>query len=111
MSFQRLREDFTCVVCGALNRGDGYTNHCARCLASLHVDDDPGDRAHPCRGVMRPVAVQSSRGRYVVVHRCERCGEVKRCRTSARDSTDALAEVMRTAAEAALRDQRGGPGR
>lgn len=104
MAFRRQREDFTCVVCGTFNPGDGYTNHCARCLTSLHVDVDPGDRAHDCRGVMRPVAVESSGATYVLVHRCEKCGAVKRCRTAARDSTDALAEVMRQAAEAAVRD-------
>ena len=105
MPFQRQREDFTCVVCGTLNRGDGYTNHCASCLTSLHVDVDPGDREHSCRGVMRPIAVEAGGGRYVVVHRCERCGEVKRCRSGPRDSSDALASVMRSAAEAAVRGE------
>jgi hypothetical protein len=100
MAFKRRREDFTCVVCGALNRGDGYTNHCSRCLTSLHVDVEPGDREHPCRGVMRPVAVDTLGGRYVVIHRCERCGQMRRCKAGPHDSTDAIAEVMRRAAEA-----------
>jgi hypothetical protein len=106
MAFRRQREDFTCVACGTFNRGDGYTNHCAHCLTSLHVDVDPGDRAHRCHGVMPPIAVESTGGRYVVVHRCRRCGVVKRCKAGPRDSSDAMAEVMRRAAEAAVREAR-----
>ena len=107
MAFTRRVEDFDCVVCGAHNRGDGYTNHCSACLSSLHVDIDPGDRAEDCGGVMRPVAVEIVRGSPVIVHRCEACGLVRRCKSGPLDSTDAIHEVMRLAAEAALREGRG----
>ncbi|MBF4768920.1 RNHCP domain-containing protein [Nocardioides agariphilus] len=106
MAFTRKVEDFDCVVCGAHNRGDGYTNHCSDCLCSRHVDVDPGDRAEDCAGVMRPVGVEVVRGSYVIVHRCERCGVVRRCKANARDDNDAIHEVMRTAAERALREGR-----
>ena len=105
MAFTRRVEDFDCVVCGAHNRGDGYTNHCSACLSSVHVDVDPGDRAEECGGVMRPVSVEVVRGAYVIVHRCERCGVVRRCKASARDDTDAIHDVMRAAAERALPEQ------
>ena len=92
------------MVCGTANRGDGYTNHCSACLSSLHVDVDPGDRSEDCGGVMRPVAVEVVRGSYVIVHRCERCRIVRRCRAGPRDDQDAIHEVMRNAAESALRE-------
>jgi hypothetical protein len=105
MVFTRKVEDFDCVVCGTHNRGDGYTNHCSACLSSLHVDVDPGDRAEECGGVMRAARVEVVRGAYVIVHRCERCGVVRRCKASERDSTEAILEVMREVAERALREQ------
>lgn len=76
--FQRTREDFTCEHCGAEVRGNGYTNHCPRCLWSKHVDINPGDRAEDCGGLMEPVDLELKDGRYVLVHRCQKCGFVRR---------------------------------
>ena len=43
------RDSFTCRVCGRLvtpqGAGSGHRNHCPNCLSSLHVDEEPGDRA------------------------------------------------------------------
>jgi transcription elongation factor Elf1 len=93
MGFRRHIEDFDCVVCGHHNVGDGYTNHCARCLHSRHVDESPGDRAHGCRGVMRPVGVDQKAGEFVIVHECVECGARRRCRTSPADDVDTLREI------------------
>ncbi|MGH3901428.1 MAG: RNHCP domain-containing protein [Pseudonocardiaceae bacterium] len=89
-SFTRRREDFTCLRCGALVRGSGYTNHCPRCLWSRHVDVNPGDRAAECGAAMEPVGALSESGRIVVVHRCVVCGHVRRNRSAADDDSDAL---------------------
>jgi hypothetical protein len=99
MSFTRTIEDFTCAACGRDVSGDGYTNHCPGCLWSRHVDEDPGDRGAGCGGMMRPVGVESRRGRQVVVHRCEACGVVRRVRVAPADVAAALVEVARRAAE------------
>jgi hypothetical protein len=99
VGFQRTVEDFTCDHCGAFNRGDGYTNHCARCLHSKHVDIDPGDREASCLGDMAPVDVLLERGRHLLVHRCARCGIERRCRTSPHDDVDAMSAVVRAKAE------------
>ena len=52
-------DSFTCKVCGRLvvpeGAGSGHRNHCPNCLASLHVDEAPGDRAADCGGIMEPV--------------------------------------------------------
>ena len=57
---------FTCKVCGRLctldNAGSSHRNHCPNCLASLHVDIEPGDREADCGGIMEPVAVWVRRG-------------------------------------------------
>lgn len=48
--FQRQIEDFVCEKCGKEVKGDGYTDHCPRCLRSKHVDVNPGDRRSKCNG-------------------------------------------------------------
>ncbi|WP_346434381.1 RNHCP domain-containing protein [Candidatus Protofrankia californiensis] len=94
--FTRTAEDFQCLACGTPVHGDGYTNHCPRCLWSRHVDVNPGDRAADCAGPMRPVAVEVRAGRTVVVHRCESCGHQRRNRTS---PTDDIEAIMKLSAE------------
>jgi hypothetical protein len=95
MAFTRRIEDFSCEHCGAANRGDGYTNHCTRCLYSKHVDIDPGDRDAQCGGLMAPIDVLLERGRHVLVHRCTRCGIERRCRTSDGDDVDEMVQIVR----------------
>ncbi len=75
-------ERFVCAHCGAdvppLANGS-YRNHCPVCLHSLHVDVHPGDRASDCGGLLVPVGVEhSGKKGWVIVHRCERCGAVRR---------------------------------
>ncbi|MCK9874428.1 RNHCP domain-containing protein [Frankia sp. Ag45/Mut15] len=96
--FTRVREDFTCLTCGLDVQGNGYSNHCPRCLWSRHVDRNPGDRAEACGGAMRPIAVEFGADRAVLTHACERCGNRRRCRTSAADDGDALLAVAAAAA-------------
>jgi rubrerythrin len=93
--FARNIENFTCGRCGAVVEGNGFTNHCPSCLFSKHVDENPGDRAAGCGGAMEPIAVEQARGRYVIVHRCLKCGRVKRNKSSPADSSVALVEVAR----------------
>ena len=78
MSFTRNKEDFICEHCGAHVAGNGYTNHCAKCLWSRHVDVEPGDRAADCGGMMEPVALIGSTPDYRIVHRCTKCGMMRR---------------------------------
>lgn len=76
--FQRTIEDFVCEHCGASVVGDGYTNHCPRCLWGKHVDINPGDRANLCQGMMKPMSVIKTKGDFSLVHKCIKCGfEIK----------------------------------
>ncbi len=88
--FTRKIENFTCEFCGTLVQGNGYTNHCPRCLVSKHVDVNPGDRASECQGLMYPVALEKSRGKEYIVHRCEKCGFIRRNKVCATDNYDAV---------------------
>ena len=41
LKFKRKKENFVCENCGAEVKGDGFTNHCPKCLYSKHVDIFP----------------------------------------------------------------------
>jgi rubrerythrin len=88
--FQRHIENFTCENCGFSVQGKGYTNHCPECLWSQHVDVNPGDRAERCRGLMEPVGFTIKRGDYILVHRCTKCGIVKRNKAAKNDRFEAI---------------------
>ena len=70
-------------------------NHCNRCLYSLHLDIEPGDRANECGGMLEPVSVvlQGKKG-YVITFRCKRCGAVIRNKSAADDDVEKLIELM-----------------
>ena len=82
----------------------GYTsrNHCPFCLWSLHLDINPGDRACDCQGQMRPIKVETDPKKgYVILHRCERCGEIHRNRAAheAKDQPDNMKLLIKLTAE------------
>ena len=92
-TFIKNVEDFKCEHCGEEVKGGGYTNHCPKCLWSRHVDRNPGDRASLCKGMMEPIATEIQHGQQILIHRCEKCGEEKRNRTSEKDEFEVLLDV------------------
>ena len=80
---------FVCAHCAQdvppLANGS-YRNHCPYCLYSLHVDVFPGDRANECQGVLEPVQIEhSGKKGWIIVHRCQRCGELRRNKAALND--------------------------
>ncbi len=88
--FQVVNEGFVCAHCGASvepTAHDGPRNHCPFCLYSMHVDINPGDRANRCRGLLAPVGVETSGKKgFVIVYRCERCGEHARAKATSKST-------------------------
>ncbi len=83
--FRKNDNSFICANCGkeVLPLGYSSRNHCPFCLCSLHVDVNPGDRANPCGGLLVPVSAEPDPKKgYVIVHRCEKCGEIRRNRAA-----------------------------
>ncbi len=76
--FQKVKEDFICENCGEKIKGDGFTNHCPKCFYSKHVDIFPGDRLESCHGMMEPVDIEFSNGKYIILHKCQKCGEISK---------------------------------
>ncbi len=88
--FKKRIENFKCDNCGYEVIGDGYTNHCPKCLWSKHVDVFPGDRFENCLGLMRPIGFKIENGEEVIIQRCENCGVKRICRVSKEDDRDAI---------------------
>jgi rubrerythrin len=95
MSFTRVIENFICGHCGASVIGNGYTNHCPKCLWSKDVDIDPGDRKSSCGGLMEPIAGMIEDGKEVIVHRCVKCGKEKKNKVWPDDSFDAFVLISK----------------
>ena len=95
--FQKRVENFTCEVCKYEAIGSGYTNHCPNCLWSKHVDISPGDRENSCQGLMKPIGLDQKSGKFIIIHRCQKCGEIKRNKVSPKDNQQVLRELVKQA--------------
>lgn len=95
--FKMIDEAFVCAVCGKSVLPLNYSarDHCPYCLCSLHVDINPGDRANPCKGVLKPVGVDKFKDTYKIVYKCDKCGELHRNIMASDDDFDKLLEVMK----------------
>ena len=83
--FQKNDNGFQCRNCGFAVKPLGVTSrdHCPKCLCSIHIDINPGDRANDCLGLLRPVQVlPDPKKGYIIVYRCEKCGEIRRNRAA-----------------------------
>jgi len=88
--FTKRIENFTCEHCGYFTAGNGYTNHCPKCLWSKHVDINPGDRASSCQGLMEPVGIEKVGEEYILTHRCTICKLEKRNKTQEQDDFEQI---------------------
>ena len=82
---------FVCKNCGRTvvetGAGTNHRNHCPYCLASQHLDNEPGDRAADCGGIMEPIAVWIRKnGEWAIIHRCKICGVLHSNRIAADDN-------------------------
>jgi len=94
--FIKKKEDFVCENCGVKIKGTGYTNHCPNCLFSKHVDKElPGDRLSKCQGIMEPVASEYKSGKWVIYHKCQKCGKVSKNKAGPCDNNDRLIELSK----------------
>ena len=93
--FERKIENFKCEMCGREVVGDGYTNHCPKCLWSKHVDINPGDRASECHGMMKPINVEAQHGETLLTYRCEKCGFLRRKKAEKNDNFEEVIKLAK----------------
>ncbi len=92
-TFKKVTENFTCEHCGAAVIGNGFTNHCPKCLWSKHVDIHPGDRSADCGGQMEPILFEKEGDTYTITHRCIVCGHTKRNKIAKDDDFDVAVKI------------------
>ncbi|MBE5757971.1 MAG: RNHCP domain-containing protein [Clostridiales bacterium] len=98
MNMIKNDNSFVCLNCGKTVEKLGYTSrdHCPHCLHSIHVDIVPGDRSNSCKGKLIPVSVESSSKKgYIIVYKCEKCGEIKRNKFAEDDNFDEMLRVQK----------------
>lgn len=74
--------------------GTKNRNHCPFCLYSLHVDNEVGDRKSSCGGLMPAIAkMYKEDDEEVLVHKCEKCGVIRKNRVAGDDSFEKVADL------------------
>ena len=93
--FKMIDEEFICVNCGNFVEKLNYTarDHCPKCLCSLHVDINPGDRSADCGGTLRPIGIEKFKKGYKILYKCEKCGVLKKNIASIDDDMDLIIKL------------------
>ena len=78
--FTKINESFICKNCQfEVPKADSTCrDHCPKCLFSLHVDNNPGDRQADCGGILKPTAwSQHKKKGYMIHYVCQTCFVIK----------------------------------
>ena len=85
-----------CGNCGNKVTGDGYTDHCPKCLWGKHVDEAiPGDRASECKGALEPVGAVYIKGKFKISYKCQKCRHIFNVREGKGDEREKLMELVK----------------
>lgn len=96
-TFEKNDSGFTCRVCGHNVDPLKYTSrdHCNKCLCSIHIDINPGDRANSCLGTLVPVDVSMSNKKgYIIQYKCDKCGQLHNNKSADDDNFKTILKVM-----------------
>lgn len=98
--FVKNDQGFICKNCGfkVVPLMITSRNHCPKCLYSLHVDINPGDRKNRCNGLMKPISIEtSSKKGYIIIFKCLKCGISKKNKAvnDAINQPDDIDEIIR----------------
>lgn len=96
-TFEKNDNEFICRVCGKIVPTLKYSSrdHCNKCLCSIHIDINPGDRANSCLGTLVPfdVEVNSKKG-YIIKYKCNKCTQTHNNKSATDDSFKTLLTLM-----------------
>ncbi len=95
--FKMIDEGFICLVCKKKVEPLNYTarDHCPYCLCSLHIDNNPGDRANTCLGILKPIDIEKGKKDTLkIIYRCNKCGEIKKNKMAKDDNYEEILKVM-----------------
>ena len=95
--FEKNDNSFICVWCKKRVPELKYSSrdHCTHCLASLHIDVNPGDRANECCGILFPIDVTiSGKKGYIIQYKCSKCGKLHNNKSAQDDEFFTILKVM-----------------
>jgi hypothetical protein len=93
--FQKKVEDFICEHCGKKIVGSGFTNHCSNCLWSKHVDNNPGDRANSCLGLMKPLGLIVKGKNTIIIQQCLKCKKIAKIKAAPNDNQEEILKLSK----------------
>lgn len=96
--FHMIDEKFRCEHCHRTVEKLNYSarDHCPYCFYSKHVDINPGDRANPCQGLLKPIDIEKFKDTYKIIYQCEKCGEIHKNILANDDNIDTLIQISST---------------
>ena len=96
-TFEKNDNEFICRVCGKTVPMLKYSSrdHCNKCLCSIHIDINPGDRANSCLGTLIPVDVEINNNKgYVIKYKCNKCNQTHNNKSAEDDNFKTILKVM-----------------
>ena len=95
--FKMIDEPFKCIVCQREVEPLQYTarDHCPYCLASIHIDNFPGDRANKCLGILKPIDIEKKEDTYKIVYKCSKCHMIKKNIMAQDDNFDEIIKISK----------------
>jgi len=96
-TFEKNDNEFICRVCGKLIPTLKYSSrdHCTKCLCSIHVDINPGDRANNCLGTLVPIDIETSNKKgYIIKYKCQKCGQIHNNKSAEDNNLKTILKVM-----------------
>ena len=96
-TFTKKDEEFVCENCEKNVSKLNYTtrDHCPFCLYSKHVDINPGDRMNPCRGLLKPIAIEKFKDSFKIVYKCNKCNDIHKNIVANDDDMDLIIELTK----------------
>jgi len=93
--FTMIDESFTCMVCQKEVKPLNYTarDHCPYCLCSKHVDNNPGDRANDCHGILKPIGIEKYNDTYKILYECDTCHKKHKNIMAKDDNMDLIIKI------------------
>ncbi len=95
--FKMIDEEFECQVCHKWVNKLNYSarDHCPYCLASIHIDINPGDRKCDCHGILLPIDIEkASKGILKIIYQCNKCKMIKKNKVAIDDNYDEILKIM-----------------
>ena len=96
-NFEKNDSGFICRTCKKNVQPLKYSSrdHCTKCLCSIHIDINPGDRANTCLGTLIPVDVTiNNKKGYIITYKCDKCGILHNNKSAEDDTFSTILKVM-----------------